>query len=300
MKLISDFDGVWTNPDAEAACLQRVTLAGAAKISETSEELMAKAMAAASDAMDKAPTSYGWTIDGQITAFSDEDPFVRNNAFAHFVELLPEDESRIADGELLKVLLNLKACAEKEHGTVTAFANEMFRAATNEHREKAKPKPSDEIVAAMHAFIKDGHDLVIVSNSSTDKIADFLSRSTLPYVTGGVDAHEKGKVRIRGGAMKFMIAQDKDDTIELGGRTVRCDRGSYNSILDEEQGDAIVGDVVSLDFSLPWKRRRDSGVDQRFFVVVRHYTPAWSRALCETDDFTAITGLEHLPKTWLG
>jgi hypothetical protein len=299
MKLISDFDGVWTNPDAEAACLHKITLEGVSKLVAVDEKLMARAMAAASDAMNLDPTRYGWTIEGQITAFSDEDPFVRNNAFAHFVELLSEDESRIADEELRAVLLSLKEKATAEHGNVTALANILFGKAAKKHREEAKPKPSDEVVAAMHTFLKDGHDVVIVSNSSTDKIADFLSRSTLPYVTGGVDAHEKGKIRVRGGAMKFVIGQDIENTIDLGGRRVRCDRASYDKILDEEQGDAIVGDVVSLDFALPWKRRRDRGLDQRFFVVVRHYTPEWSRKLCETDDFTGITGLDKLPETWL-
>jgi hypothetical protein len=301
MKLISDFDGVWTNPDAEAAVLRKTTLEGSANLAGVDQELMARALAAASDGMDKDPTNYGWTIEGQITAFSDEDPFVRNNANAHFIEKLPEDKSRIADPELLKVLLTLKSAAEKEHGNVTAFANEMFFKSTKAHHAEAKPKPSDEIVAAMHGLLKDGHDVVIVSNSSTDKIANFLSRSTLPYVRGGVDAHEKGKIRVRGGAMKFMIGDETSNTIDLGGRTVRCDRGSYDKILDEEGGDAIVGDVVSLDFSLPWKRRRDSGVAQRFFVVVRHYTPQWSRDLCDGDHgFTGITGLEKLPGVWLG
>lgn len=295
MKLVSDFDGVWTNPKAEAECVINTTIEGFAKIGDCSVQQMTAAYNSVLSALAADPTSYGWTINGQISAFADEDPFVRNNAVAHFLELMPEKPERIADEEIRARLLKLREQALKSYDDLGALANELFGKATKDHREHAKPKPFDEDAKAIQGWLDEGHDVVIVSNSSTGKIADFLSRSPLSFVTGGPEAHERGKVRIRGGAMKFVIGDDKDDVIELNGRTVRCDRASYTKILDEEQPDAIVGDVVSLDFALPWKRRRDLKLDTRFLLVVREYTPEWSRSLGSDWGFESISQLCELP-----
>lgn len=294
MKLISDFDGVWTKPHGEAAAVRGHMVATVAALTKV-DEARADAMIAAIDAaLDDRPEDYGWTIEGQVSAFADEDPFVRNNARAHFVDRLLDQVGRIRDRAMRHDLLTLREAAIAADGSLPDFANRVFTEATLRHREEAKPRPTAEDCAAVQAFLDAGHDVVIVSNSSTAKIADFLSRSPLAYTEGGLDRQEAGKVRIRGGAMKFMIADDPRDTIELGGRTVRCDRPRYLEILREEQGDAVIGDVVSLDHALPWKLNRDGELDMRLLLVTRDYVPGWSRGLIESAGLIGVEGLTGL------
>lgn len=281
MKLLSDFDGVWTNPLGEAAAVRAELLARSAALLEVSEERARALIKAAVDGMLADPVRYGWTVNGQVSAFCDEDPFVANNAIAHFIEDLPAAPERVPDPELRAALLGWRRRVREsaDYADMTAFANAVFMAGTKAHRDDALPRPTDEDCRAIQAFLDAGHQVVIVSNSSTGKIVDFLGRSPLRCVVGGPEEEEAGAVRVRGGAMKFVLADQADDRIRLAGREPRCDRPSYRAILAEEAPDAIVGDVVSLDFALPWKLRAEGRLAARFFLVERSYTPLWSRAV---------------------
>src|SRR5205085_10734104 len=76
MRLLSDFDGVWTNPEAEARAqgelLERTLIAWAAP---GQHDAVASWLAEARAAIRREPMRYGWAPRGRLSAFSDEDAF---------------------------------------------------------------------------------------------------------------------------------------------------------------------------------------------------------------------------------
>ena len=82
--------------------------------------------------------------------------------------------------------------------------------------------------------------------------------------------------------MKFIIGTAPSATIELAGRTVRVDRASYDQILDEEDGDAVIGDVVSLDLALPLSRER-AGKKHALLLTARELADLALRVIGHAD-----------------
>jgi len=298
MKLISDFDGVWTNPLGEADAVRAEAHRQAAGLTKVTVEEAREHLAGASASLLLMPARFGWVIEGGISAFSDEDPFVHNNAISHFLEQLPDHRDWVSDSSLFDWLLKLRAAATAAHGDLAAYANQIFFKGVQKFLEEEPPSPSTEVQQEIGAFIEQGHEVVIVSNSSTGKITDFLGRSELPFCVGGPDATELGKIRVRGGAMKFVIGTSPNQFVELAGRRIRTDRASYDRILGEEQGDAVIGDVVSLDLALPLARERAGQKAMLRFLVERAYTPSWSLEAAEEAGFQVLGGLHELPSAW--
>src|SRR5258705_12832135 len=86
MKLLSDFDGVWTYPEAEGAAhgaeLDAALLAAAG---ERDREAVLAWIAAARAAVRAEPTRWGWSGAGRGAAFADEDPFTEHGALLHYL-----------------------------------------------------------------------------------------------------------------------------------------------------------------------------------------------------------------------
>src|SRR4030095_3988842 len=87
MKLLSDFDGVWTDPTAEAKAQGEV-------LEERLLEWMPAAdraataswLRAAREACRRDPRRYGWAPGGgAVSAFGDEDPFPPHSPLLHYV-----------------------------------------------------------------------------------------------------------------------------------------------------------------------------------------------------------------------
>src|SRR5688500_14387519 len=84
MKLLSDFDGVWTNPNAEGVAQGEYvdrTLAGWTSDPGRATEWIH----AARQATRKEPTRWGWLSNGRMSAFADEDLFIQHSALIHYV-----------------------------------------------------------------------------------------------------------------------------------------------------------------------------------------------------------------------
>src|SRR5438552_6085289 len=86
MKRRTDFDGVWTYPEAEglahgkaldAALMARVDAPDRAAVSEW--------IAAARRAVRADPERWGWLAAGRLAAFADEDPFTEHAALLHYL-----------------------------------------------------------------------------------------------------------------------------------------------------------------------------------------------------------------------
>ena len=102
MKLLSDFDGVWTTPDEEG-------VANGAALDAALEGVLGEADRAAARAE---PWRWGWGTSGRISAFADEDPFTAHGALLFYL-----DAARGTD----PLAARLADAIERRDGSLGAF-----------------------------------------------------------------------------------------------------------------------------------------------------------------------------------
>ncbi len=278
MHIVSDFDGVWTDPRAEAAAFgaeqERVVAAALGVSSAAARERLAPVRAA----VRAAPHAHGWTCTqgGALSCFADEDPYVFHNAVAEAI-WQAEDRLRAA----------LEAAG---HSCAAAFALACFEAGTARWRARAERHLLPEAIEAVRALLAAGHVVTIVSNSSTERLCGILGRGDLEW-----EAHPR--LRLRGDARKFELSVGAQAPVcTLARRPVRIDRPRYLRLLEALRPDVVIGDNVSLDLALPLWLRERAGWARKLRVVLKHnpYTPAWAEAACWEAGASIVSSLEAL------
>jgi hypothetical protein len=258
-KILSDFDGVWTEADLEAAALHANLTAACATLLGADEPSVAADLAAFRDEVRAAPHAYGWAPDGRISAFADEDPLCEIGGLVALVAVATRGVARRYREAIEARWPSVQAFAE--HGFVTAMAR--FRA---EHR----PTIAADARAQLDAVLARGAEVVVVSNSEPGKLHAW-------FAAAGIDAGEGPghALRIRGSAGKQVLASDR--AIEVGGRRVLVDRPRYQQAIEDERPALVIGDVFSLDLALP-HAMREAGhpAAPRTLALRRHrHTPPW-------------------------
>src|SRR5437762_1324590 len=265
MKLLTDFDGVWTLPEAE----------GVAHGAELDEALLALAgerdrdatrawIAAARHTVRSEPARWGWTSAGRISAFADEDPFTEHGALLHYL-----DEQRVRD----PLAARLAAAIEANGTTLDAFGGAAHVRGVERVEARRGPAITPEAADAGRALLAAGVEVVVVSNSGTDKLRRWFAHARVP-----ASLHPErvaGALRLRGAARKFVLAPGAPVPLVVGSLRVDVARPDYARVLAEEAPDAVVGDVFSLDLALPLaiKRRDPAWRGVRLFWLVHPYTP---------------------------
>ena len=259
-----DFDGVYTDPSNEGdACSRHFRnkiisldmgdqgLGTEAAVDSWLGEIRARQASK--------PFQFGWRSEGRVSAFTFEDPFIRNIGLADFMDGMVSE----GDARAKKVLSKLKS-VEK----ISSFG-ELSEWAFHQLHLKKAPDPQTK-AWVMEAFDR-GHEAIIVSNSATDKIHEFLDQAGFP---------KDRRPEVRGGARKFGLGQ-KPRPIEVGAAggekvLVDTDRPFYEQALLELKPDAVVGDVFCLDLSLPIRLKREKKLDFKWGIFYRHrdYTPS--------------------------
>uniref|UniRef100_A0A832MMB8 HAD family hydrolase n=1 Tax=Eiseniibacteriota bacterium TaxID=2212470 RepID=A0A832MMB8_UNCEI len=269
MRLVSDFDGVWTFPEAEAASQGEVLETGLLSAVPDGARAEAEAWIARARAAALAePARYGWAPGGRLTAFGDEDPFARHSALLHYIALRAGVDP-VADA--------LRASVEAQGHTLETFGNWSHVEGVTRIVSARGPAVLADAAGAGRRLLAAGVEVVVVSNSGTEKLWRWLGHAGLPCTVHPERAD--GALRLRGAARKFEL-DGAVRTLSLGDVAVDVARPAYEAILREEQPDAVVGDVFSLDLALPLALRREGGpfARTRLFWLVHPYTPAWLRA----------------------
>ncbi len=281
IKILSDFDGVWTNQRFEAADLLRHLVEQLAALTGQGVASVRNDVDRFTDAMRSAPHEHGWAPDGRISAYVDEDPLCESSALCRFLELsdLPRAQA-------------YRRAVLGAYESLAAFSEVCFREATEAFRRMHPPSIVPRAREHMLAILEVGADVVVVSNSDADKLATWLRAA-------GIDAGEgEGhRVRLRGAAAKWYLGPT-DEAIEVGGRRVHVDRPRYRAAIEAERPDLIIGDVFSLDLALPHVMRRASHPCAPFRLALRRHehTPAWvlaDRAGGAIDH--VVDGVQELP-----
>jgi hypothetical protein len=265
MKLLSDFDGVWTLPEEEGiANGAALDAALEAMLGEGERAALRAWVARARAAVAAEPWRWGWSTSGRISAFADEDPFTMHGALLQFL-----DAARARD----PLAARLAAAIEKEEGSLGAFGGKAHTRGVQEVERRRGPAITPGAVRAAHELLARGVEVVVVSNSSTEKLERWFGHAGLPYRTHPDCAGTA--IRLRGSAKKFVLAPGGADVLDVGDFSVDVARPHYEAVLREERPDAIVGDVFSLDIALPLALKRRDGAwrNVRLFWLLQPYTP---------------------------
>src|SRR5262245_31680913 len=267
MKLLSDFDGVWTDPAREATAQGEILEQTLLSLGPPEERGAREAwITHARETIRREPQQYGWAPGGQrISAFSDEDPFARQSALLHYLAVNAENSG---DPIAAAMVANLSS-----HGfsSVDAVGGQSHASAVEHVETERGPAILPEAVEVARGMLARGGEIVVVSNSTTDKLVRWFGHARLPFTVH--PERQPGAIRLRGGARKFVLDPEREELLDLRGVRIDVARPHYAEVLDEERPDAVVGDVVSLDLALPlaWKRTRPEWRDVRLWWLVRPY-----------------------------
>jgi hypothetical protein len=232
--------------------------------------------------MDGQPDRHGWMSRGRVTAFANEDLFIRVNGLAACLDQWAYEGQPAAR----EVMQALRTGGFESFFTLAQGAYQQMVRET----QSGQMKPIDPKTAPlMQKLLEAGHTAVVVSNSGTDRILDLLQRAGVEAVAHSSDP--SAKIRVRGDARKFELAESSR-SFQAGGYRVEVARPVYEAILREERPNAVVGDVFTLDLALPLHLARTEPMSfggMNLFLRTQHYTPSWSKDFMASSPETAAT-----------
>ncbi len=266
MRILSDFDGVWTDQTQEARwILESLARHVAAHMGVGRDQALAEAEAFLTAAR-REPARNGWWPRGFLTAFVDEDPALGTGTIAHWLD---------AGGELGEAHGDAperwrRGVRSAGFDSVEAFSSEHFVPAMTRFRAEHGHHLVPDSVDALRALEGRGIELVIVSNSPRSKLVGMFADAGLT---------EHAHLRFVGDAHKWWI-DDPAHTRSVGGRTVHVDRPRYRAILEREAPDLVIGDVPSFDLAAAAVLREASQEGEAagpLLVLKAHpHSPAWA------------------------
>lgn len=256
VRILSDFDGVWTDQAFEARNVKLFLVAEAARLARVADDEAARHFAAFEAEVMAEPHLHGWAPDGRITAYIDEDPFCEANALARHLET---SRSPIARRYVDAIRASFPS--------LSAFGDHCFLTSTAQFRAQHPPALVPRAAEMFAALVEAGAEVVVVSNSSSEKIEGWFRET-------GVGNGLSHALRVRGSAGKFILGAT-DEHLVLSGRRVIVDRPKYRAILAEERPDFVIGDVFSLDLALPHVMRRAGEIAPRLALRRHPHTPRW-------------------------
>jgi len=282
-KILTDFDGVWTTVDGQAAAVNAARGRRLAELTGWSESDLGACLDRVAAALAAEPVAHGWRIDGRITAYCDEDPFLRHNATMAGIGVLGDrDDDRCA------ALRDDLAAAG--HHDLGALGSQIFLDASHAYLERGGhdllPSAPDVLTTLLA-----GADVVFCTNFTTGAVArSWTPRGFVFDGPGGTSG-----LTLRGEARKQVLTADPVREMAFGNRPVAVDRTHYREALLAERPDVIVGDVFSLDLALPLAMTHDDPSWSPHCVLMRTaHTPAWARDLADGESWPRLHSLDDL------
>ncbi len=251
---------MWTDQADEAAAVRGFAIEELARVCGVQRGQALDEYDAFARLVAAAPHEHGWAPDGRISAYADEDPLCETSAIARWLAVT--DDAR---GVRVR-----EAIAAAGFADLQAFSEHLFHGGVARFRSEHPPWIVPHARAMLDTLHEAGAELVVVSNSASDKLIAF-------FASAGIDAGEDDghELRVRGSAGKWMLGGD--ETITVGGRPIFVDRPRYRDVIADEAPDLVIGDVFSLDLALPHvMRENDVDGAPRVLALRRHsHTPSW-------------------------
>lgn len=290
VKLVSDFDGIWTNQEHEAEFVYKWYIKKLSTILSKPESYIESLFEKAKVEMNKAPYKYGWKYNGGISSFFGEDPYGDNNAVFDYFDIICENNS---GNSFTKEISQLRdSVLNAGYESLYKFGNELFHESTTEFKEKGFLNPCSNAKAVLEKLIIQKVEVVVASNSNTNKIEYLFSK--MGYAPSNSNSPERKNFHARGNSMKFAIEPtytelpDKLDINEIYKADLR--RPCYHKVLIEEKPDFVIGDVFSLDIALPLFLRLNNKDFSKLRVIqkIQKHTPGWVKDYLSKDELKGI------------
>ena len=259
MKILSDFDGVWTDQEGEARFInESFTLEVASDLGLSAEDARSE-FDGFLRAAHAAPDRHGWWPRGFLTAFVDEDELLATGAVCRYLD----DGGDAPGAERWRVGIRRAG-----YGSAHEYGSEKFGPAMRTYL-RDHGHGLVEGARGLCRRLRDARvELVIVSNSPTSKLRKLFNDA-------GIEESEG--LRLVGDARKWWIEND-EPRAEFSGRSVHLDRPHYRQILTREQPDLVIGDVASQELAMPAAMRREGALQPSTQLVLRQSpnSAAWA------------------------
>ncbi|MCC6866550.1 MAG: hypothetical protein IT280_10370 [Ignavibacteria bacterium] len=277
IKLISDFDGVWTNQDAEAEFVWNYIINAVAGLTGFTPNEVDNLLNKCKQEMNNTPYEFGWFNNNYLSVYYQEDPFGDNNAIFDYIDRTSSKQSISHFKQNIAAIK--EAVNKKAKMSLAEFSNDCFIKSTSQFKLEGKLKPVETAGEIISKLNKNGIEITVVSNSKTEKI-EHLFRKTGHKMSNERDI-VKGRLIAVGDAKKFIIDTEFKDVPEFfeiqGNFKVNLRRKNYYNILLKEKPDYVIGDVFSLDLALPLYLRLNNPQFSNLKVIqkVQKHTPDW-------------------------
>lgn len=266
MRILSDFDGVWTDQRGEAAAIQAAFAREAAELMAIDEQQAVEEFRAFHARTLEDPASHGWWPRGYLSAFVDEDELLATGAVGWWLD---------HDPDLPEAQRWLEGIRAGGFERAEDLVNQSFGPAMRAYRDEGEHRLVPEAREVAEGLAAKGVELVIVSNSPTEKLQAM-------FAAAGLD--EGPLLRLVGDARKWWI-EGPEPRRTFHGRPVHLDRPRYHEILGQERPDVVIGDVASLDLSTPASMRANGelGSDLRLLLKGHGKASSWATSQVELD-----------------
>ncbi len=129
MKLVSDFDGIWTNQAIEAEYVWKFIINSVCELANINSAGAEQLLKTCKSEMNKAPHKYGWYNNMMLATQYHEDPYGDNNAIFDYI-----DKSADSNSELK----TLKAVILKKYSSLAEFSQHCFTESTTKFKNEGK------------------------------------------------------------------------------------------------------------------------------------------------------------------
>ena len=296
LHLLSDFDGVWTEPAREYAAVQAKVVAELALALGESEERSQRRYQEYSAAVMRQPDKYGWQANSQdlrLSSYVDEDYFCLPAAIGQLIDqgdsLDMQEVKEAVLGRYDSVIEMLDHCF---HSTCTSFRQQIDHDLT----QGAEP---------VLQWMLD-HEIAVTwaTNAPAEKIISWFAHHGFEVFDALETEPSVAPLRVYGRAGKQWLG-DSADKLSFAGRDVWVDRPQYRKIIERECPDLVVGDVLSLDLALPLAMRLagHQAAPQETALLYRRDTPDWVLQSIGSESFQVdhlISHLTSVPRLLLG
>jgi len=294
LKLVSDFDGIWTNQAIEAEYVRDFIIKSLCETGDLDVTQADRLLTNCKSEINKEPHNYGWFNNGMIAAHYHEDPYGDNNAIFDYID-------KYAD--LNPELVKLKEAILKKYASLADFSQYCFIESTTKFKNEGKlvaVETTGKIVKDLNSM---NVNIIVVSNSKTEKIKYLFTNAGVEITDE--NSPQRKRVHARGDAQKYVMDKlytELPEFIEVSEKiSIPLRRSRYHKILMEEKPDFVIGDVFSLDIALPLYLRMNDESFRNLKVIqrVQPYTPDWVTDFLKRDEFEniayTVNSVEELP-----
>lgn len=262
---LTDFDGVWTNPWRELQAVHQTVREELARLAGMATEELEAAYQDFRGAVLGKPELHGWHMDGRFSSYVDEDYFAVPTSIGQYIDQAPCATS----GTLREGVL-------REFGSVLEFLDHCYHDTCARFRLEVDHDLTEGAERVLEWLCREEVHVVFATNAPGDKVMDWFSHHGFGVADARTTEPGSSPLRVYGRSGKQFLG-DSGATLDFAGREVHVDRPRYREILERESPDLVVGDVLSLDLSVPLAMRLDghAAAPRGIGIMDLPHTPRW-------------------------